>query len=433
MEYLQEQYMKSNQLLAALFVILLMTGCKKNGIDQTTNPPVPVYGTIVTTIPANISADSAVTGGVISIGADKAVTESGVCYAINTSPTVGDNKVIQTVADGRFTVSLKHLLPVTTYYIRAYFINTRGVTYGNEYSFKTISNPPVDSTSFVQKLEEYYHSGNPNYTNKNRDYTFYYDNSKRVVKVGLKNYSPIGFDTATTLLYYQGAAVKPYMVVVPNTETISPVLYDTIYFAYNANNQIIADSSNELYNPVTGERVFSKRIYSYPDPSKSYINNFKQFFPGSPVELFRADTINNSSPSIVTQLYSPGNVRGNYAKTEAFTFSNYINPLSRLNIAGTIFSLIYKPVGWEILGNSWHKAVFNSNGLPYYLDFYSSKIPSLFYLGGFTPGGFLISAQYDVFTITVVPLPGRLNYPSVITVQMSTSYPDDSFIYKYYY
>lgn len=135
----------------------------------------------------------------------------------------------------------------------------------------------------------------------------------------------------------------------------------------------------------------------------------------------------------MSKFYKPGMIAGNYAKTESFTYTNYINPLAKLNISGTIFSLIYKSTMNEILGNSWHKAIWNSNILEYYLDFYSQNIPQSFYLGGFSPGGFLIAAQYDHFTIAITPVQSGSNYPAQIEVKASTGYPDDSFIYKYYY
>jgi hypothetical protein len=51
----------------------------------------------------------------------------------------------------------------------------------------------------------------------------------------------------------------------------------------------------------------------------------------------------------------------NYGLTQNFIYTGYINPFSQLNISGTIFSLIYTPVTQEILGNSFTKAVWNSN------------------------------------------------------------------------
>jgi hypothetical protein len=121
-----------------------------------------------------------------------------------------------------------------------------------------------------------------------------------------------------------------------------------------------------------------------------------------------------------------------YALVQDFTYTSLVNPLSKLSITGTVFSLIYTSVINEAFGNRTHKAVNNSNILPYYLDFYSAKIPSRFYLGGFSSNDFLIGAQYDAFTIEAVPWAQRTTYPSKITVSATTGL-DSKFVYRYYY
>jgi hypothetical protein len=419
--------------LAYALLVLSVINCNKPHVDQSNpTPPTPGIATITTIAPTNISRDSAVTGGFIFLNGDAAITESGICYALTANPNVSNNKIIKTVAAGGFSVTLKALTPSTTYYFKSYFINARGTTYGDQYSFKTTDNPLSDSISYVKKIEVIYHIGNPSHNVNHVDYSFNYDNSNRLTKVGMKSYSTVGFDTATCSFFYQGVNSKPYMIVTPNTTTKNPVIYDTVYFAYNTSNQITADSCME-WGLINTSRVPVKRVYSYPSAAKTIVHWFAPFTTGGPQELWRADTINNQQTEIMTQFYGSGNYRSNYAKTETFTYSNYVNPLAKLNIGGTIFSLLYKPIWKEILGNAVHKAVYNSNIIPYYLDFYSAKIPQSFYLGGFTNSGFLIGAAYDYFTIAVTPWVQRVNYPSQITVAASSSYPDDSFIYKFYY
>ncbi|SDH58900.1 pectinesterase [Pedobacter terrae] len=76
---------------------------------------------------------------VLTDGGD-AITERGIVYASATGPTVSNNKVKHNNAGlGKFRLSLKYLTPKTTYYARAYAINSKGVSYSSEVTFKTIA------------------------------------------------------------------------------------------------------------------------------------------------------------------------------------------------------------------------------------------------------------------------------------------------------
>lgn len=70
-------------------------------------------------------------------GAD--VTERGVVYSANQNPTISNSKVISGSGTGSYTCSLTNLQEGTTYYIRAYAVNKKGTSYGQEYTFTTIS------------------------------------------------------------------------------------------------------------------------------------------------------------------------------------------------------------------------------------------------------------------------------------------------------
>lgn len=422
--------LNKSYLIYICFSLILFTNCEKPEIIPV-EPPVIIVGVAsVTTLPASgISKDSAVVGGFIVLNGDVPVLESGICFDSIPNPSITSNKVIKTVASDTLIILLKDLKPATNYYYKAYLRNVKGIKYGNELSFKTAA----DSVGFIKRIEEsYYHGITPN-TSKNRDYSFYYDSTNRLISVGLRSHSPVGFDTATCSLYYKGANTKPYMIITPNTQSINPVLYDTVYFSYNSANQIIKDSTNESGYLSATQRVARKRVYQYPDAITTIVHWYAPLFLNGPQEIVRADTIKKQAVNVKTNFYGFGGAVGNYAKTEGFTYSNFINPLAKLNISGTIYSLIYKPTNFELFGNSAHKAVYNSNVLAYYLDFYSEMIPKSFFIGGYSPGGFLISAQSDLFTINITPSPRQGNYPAQIEVHGRTSLPDAKFIYKFYY
>jgi hypothetical protein len=303
----------------------------------------------------------------------------------------------------------------------------------------TVVTPPVikDTITYVTRIEEDYIQDNPTITRRNRDYTFYYDNLKRVIKVGIKNYGGVLFDTATTLLFYTGNSMRPGIVISP--EINNTVNYDTTYFTYDGMGRMIKDSSNEIvYNSTAGVYVRRPkyRTYSYPTATQSLTRWFGHREASRPLELVREDTLNHTGDTQIVKLkaqwYYGQQLKQNYALAEAFSYTGFINPLSKLNISGTVFSPVYATVYNEVLGNRNHKAADLSNILPYYLDFYSGKLPSQFIIGGFTANDWLLGAQYDRFFIEVTPWTQRPTYPSKITVSASTGL-GSKFVYRYYY
>ena len=69
------------------------------------------------------------------------VTERGFCYATTANPTVSDNRVQAGIAGtGQYSCALTGLQAATTYYVRAYALNSKGISYGNQLTFTTINN-----------------------------------------------------------------------------------------------------------------------------------------------------------------------------------------------------------------------------------------------------------------------------------------------------
>ena len=94
---------------------------------------------VVTTKPvSNINPTYVQTGGNVINQGDAEVTERGVCYSTSPNPTINDHVEIEGIGTGSFNVTLSNLTHNTTYYIRAYAINSIGVGYGEELSFSTI-------------------------------------------------------------------------------------------------------------------------------------------------------------------------------------------------------------------------------------------------------------------------------------------------------
>ena len=105
-------------------------------ISFTTDKTIPV---VTTEVARSITALSAIVGGKINDNGGANVTECGVVYSTSQNPTTADNKVKPERLRDEFTCELVDLQVVTTYYARAYAINEKGIAYGEEISFTTLS------------------------------------------------------------------------------------------------------------------------------------------------------------------------------------------------------------------------------------------------------------------------------------------------------
>lgn len=65
------------------------------------------------------------------------VTTCGVCWSTSPTPTIENDTTIAVIKNFVFSSKIKGLQPNTTYYVRAYAVNTGGVAYGLILSFKT--------------------------------------------------------------------------------------------------------------------------------------------------------------------------------------------------------------------------------------------------------------------------------------------------------
>ena len=99
---------------------------------------------VTTTAVSNITGTSATVGGNVNSDGGETVFDRGICYSTVSTPTVSDNCIHIGQDTGSFSDVLTGLLPETTYYVRAFAINSIGVGYGSEVSFTT-----TNTVSFV--------------------------------------------------------------------------------------------------------------------------------------------------------------------------------------------------------------------------------------------------------------------------------------------
>jgi uncharacterized protein (TIGR02145 family) len=95
---------------------------------------------ITTAAVSEISSNAATTGGNITNDGGNPVTQRGVCWSTSPNPTTTDNITNNGNGLGSFTSNLSGLAANTTYYLRAYAVNSAGIFYGNELSFTTANN-----------------------------------------------------------------------------------------------------------------------------------------------------------------------------------------------------------------------------------------------------------------------------------------------------
>lgn len=98
----------------------------------------PVVLATVSTAPVTgITTNSAVSGGNVTSDGGFSITARGVCWSTGADPTISDSHTSDGVGTGSFSSSLTGLNPNTTYYLRAYAVNSAGTAYGAVISFTT--------------------------------------------------------------------------------------------------------------------------------------------------------------------------------------------------------------------------------------------------------------------------------------------------------
>ena len=115
------------------------------GDQKTFTTTAIVKPTVTTSAVTNITATSATCGGNVTSDGGVTVTERGVCYSTSQNPTISNSKVSSGSGIGAYTCIISGLHTSTTYYFRAYAINSKGTDYGEEYTFSTYYIPTTEN------------------------------------------------------------------------------------------------------------------------------------------------------------------------------------------------------------------------------------------------------------------------------------------------
>ena len=116
-------------------------------LSFTTNDiQVPV---LTTAAVGSITSSAALAGGEITDDGGGAVTQRGVCWGTEGTPTLQDNYTSDGVGTGSFTSTIDGLSPETDYFVRAYAVNSAGTSYGNEISFTSGKITDADGNEYT--------------------------------------------------------------------------------------------------------------------------------------------------------------------------------------------------------------------------------------------------------------------------------------------
>lgn len=114
--------------------------------------------TVTTATPFDIALYSAACGGNVTSDGGASVFERGICYSTSQNPTTSNNTVQSGSGTGSYTCYMTGLNQSTTYYVRAYAINSEGIAYGGQVSFTTNSDP-INGWLYYDNINVVGHAG----------------------------------------------------------------------------------------------------------------------------------------------------------------------------------------------------------------------------------------------------------------------------------
>lgn len=125
-------------------------GTSYGAVQQFTTADNRTAPTVGTTTVSNITETGASLTAEITSDGGLEITEKGFCYGTNPDPSTSNSKVTSRAEGNSITATLSGLTSSTTYYVRAYAINSKGTSYGATQQFTTaltLHIPSIGNTS----------------------------------------------------------------------------------------------------------------------------------------------------------------------------------------------------------------------------------------------------------------------------------------------
>jgi len=193
-----------------------------NEISFTTLPVLP---TLAATVAAtSITGTTAVTGGNITSDGGATVTERGVCYGAAANPTTTNLKVVDAATGaGTFVSNLTGLVGYTTYYVRAYAINSTGTNYGTQISFTTLRLVPTLFTTAITSIAGASATSGGSMNWNGGGYSNY-------MNVGIAYSTVSNSATPTKVVNSSNFSVNPLVNITPWVTNITGLAANTTYY-----------------------------------------------------------------------------------------------------------------------------------------------------------------------------------------------------------
>ncbi|HCC07471.1 MAG TPA: hypothetical protein DEP72_04865 [Clostridiales bacterium] len=290
------------KLLMFINVMILITlsfTLKVNAVVATA--PIVTTNAVVT----NLLDVSVTVGGEVTSDGGATVTERGVCYATTSTPTILNSKVICSGTTGSFTVDLSGLTQTTTYYMRAYAINSKGTSYGSDVSFTTPT--PIPRCEITASTGNITSVSSIKYT-----VTFYgdvtgFDATDIIVTNGINGtFTALSGNTYTLIVTNNGNCTQTVTVNAgvctniwgnSNTSGSKTVIIDTSH---------VGERLQEM--PVGTKIMFGGRQFALLDPSTGYVvsqkNVAEMAFDADDTILFNPSDSNNIGYYLNNTYYS---------------------------------------------------------------------------------------------------------------------------------
>jgi uncharacterized protein (TIGR02145 family) len=94
--------------------------------------------TVSTLEPSNFKQTSADLGGNVTNDGGSAIVSRGVCFSTSPDPTLLSDKFEMGTGSGPFSATVTGLQTNTPYYVKAYAVNSTGVSFGEQMQFSTV-------------------------------------------------------------------------------------------------------------------------------------------------------------------------------------------------------------------------------------------------------------------------------------------------------
>lgn len=130
---------KFNLFLFSILSVAILISCSKDNEEETIiNEKAPKIETVGS---SNITKNSVLLNGKVIDSSGSKITERGFCWSsTNSTPTISDNKTVNSGTLANYSNTISSLNSNTKYYYRAYAKNSFGIGYGSVLNFTTQAN-----------------------------------------------------------------------------------------------------------------------------------------------------------------------------------------------------------------------------------------------------------------------------------------------------